>query len=81
MYTAVAVCLYNCQEPIVQLQYTDREKASQISIDDDGGCLCFYKDISSLSRSLSSNKNFPEAKASLTQKDRQMSSELFSTGL
>ena len=21
MYTAVAVCLYNCQEPIVQLQY------------------------------------------------------------
>ena len=48
MYTAVAVCLYNCQEPIVQLQYTDREKASQISIDDDGGCLCFYKDISSL---------------------------------
>ena len=44
LYTAVAVCLYNCPKSTVQLY----RQGKGVAIDDEGACLCFYKDISSL---------------------------------
>ena len=54
MYTAVAVCLYNCPEPTLQLYRQGKVAA----MEDEGGFLCFWKNISSLYATISNKKPF-----------------------
>ena len=41
LYTAVSICLYNCQEPTIQLY----RQGKGILIDDDGECLTVYASL------------------------------------